>query len=172
MTDSRSSSAADAPPQPGPPPTRAQLEAELDATRQELHLECQRCVAGMINGSAPDRHDDPGGVGGVPARLIAFHPTAVKRGDELHFSERKLVRPADVHRMTGGALIGAELRQLVRRDDGRLVLLGQRDRVTEVVAVAVGQQDTVELGQFIRPDDGRRIAGEEWIDDEALAVPL
>jgi molecular chaperone GrpE len=35
VTDSRSSAAADTP-QPGPPPTREQLETELEATRQEL----------------------------------------------------------------------------------------------------------------------------------------
>ena len=91
---------------------------------------------------------------------------------EFHSSERKLVRPADVHPVTRRALIGTELRQLVRRDDGRLVLLGQRDRVAEVIAVAVGQQDSVEVGHLIRPDDRRGIAGEEWIDDDALAVPL
>jgi len=52
MTDSRSSSAADAPPQPGPPPTREQLEAELDATRQELQAtfaKYQRLAADFEN---------------------------------------------------------------------------------------------------------------------------
>lgn len=52
MTDSRSSSAADAPPQPGPPPTREQLEAELEATRQELQAtfaKYQRLAADFEN---------------------------------------------------------------------------------------------------------------------------
>jgi molecular chaperone GrpE len=52
VIDSRSSAAADAPPQPGPPPTREQLEADLQATRQELEAtfaKYQRLAADFEN---------------------------------------------------------------------------------------------------------------------------
>src|SRR5207245_548705 len=145
---------------------------EVDAPGQQLHFERQPGVTGVIDRLAADRHDDTGRVGRVPAGLVAFHPAPVKRGDELHSSKRKLVRSTDVHPVTGGALIGAELRQLVRGDDGRLVFLREGDRIPEVITVAVRQEDAIEMGQLIGSDVGGGIAGEERIDNDAFTVPL
>src|SRR5207247_741666 len=127
---------------------------------------------GVIDGLSADRHDDAGGIGRVLAGLVAFDPPAVKRGHELHFAERELVRATDVHPVTGRALIGAELRQLVGRDDRRLVPLRQRHGVAEVVAVAVRQQNRVEGRESVWSDVRGGITGEKWIDDDSRTVPL
>src|SRR2546426_3440555 len=41
-----------------------------------------------------------------------------------------------------------------------------------MVAVAVREQDGVEVGQLVGSDDGGGIIGEKWVDDNALSVPL
>src|SRR6266571_4825589 len=41
-----------------------------------------------------------------------------------------------------------------------------------MVAVAVREQDGVEMGEFVGCNDGGGVTGEKWVDDDALAVPL
>src|SRR5206468_5680314 len=68
--------------------------------------------------------------------------------------------------------IGAELRQLVRRHDRRLVLPRQRYGIAQMVAMAVGEQNRVEVGELVGCDDGGGVTGKEWVDDDALSVSL
>src|SRR6266511_1876825 len=145
---------------------------QVDAAGQQLHLEREGGVPGVVDRLAANRHDDPRGIRRIPARLVAFNAATVKGGHELHGAERELVRAADMHGVTRTALIGAELRQLVRGHDRRPVFLREGDRITQVVAMAVGEQDCVEVGQLIGSDDGGGVAGEKWVDDDAFTVPL
>ena len=82
------------------------------------------------------------------------------------------MRASDMHRVAGAPLVGAELRQLVRRHDRRAIALGQRDGIAQVIAMAVGQQNTIESRELVRSDIGGGITGEEGIDDDPFAVPL
>src|SRR6266481_10229452 len=41
-----------------------------------------------------------------------------------------------------------------------------------MVAVAVREQDCVEVRQLVGCDDGGGVPGEKWVDDDALSVPL
>ena len=82
------------------------------------------------------------------------------------------MRSPDVHAVARRALIGAELCQLVSGDDRRFMALRQRDGVAEVITMTVREQNGVELGELVGSDVGGGITGEEWIDDDALTVPL
>jgi len=116
---------------------RDQHQVDPGRPGQELHLERERGVPGVVDRLPAHRNDHTGGIGRVPAGCVTLDLPAVKRGHELHGAEGELVRAADVHGVTRAALIGAELRQLVRRHDRRPVFLRQRDRVTQMVAVSV-----------------------------------
>jgi len=87
----------------------------------------------VIDGLPGHRDDHAGGIGRVLARLVPVDPAAVEGWHELHPAEGKLVRSPDVHAVARRALIGAELRQLIRGDDRRLMPLRQGDGVAEVI---------------------------------------
>ncbi len=79
---------------------------------------------------------------------------------------------ADVHGVAGRALVAAELSELERGDDRRAVALRQRNRVAEVIAMAMGEEDGVQAGQLVGADVCGGITSKEGIGDDAFAVSL
>ena len=96
----------------------------------------------------------------------------MERGNELHLPEGKLMCSADVHGVAGRALVAAELSELERGDDRRAVALRQRNRVAEVIAMAMGEEDGVQAGQLVGADVCGGITSKAGIGDDAFAVSL
>ena len=143
----------------------------VDPSFEQLHLHRQRGIAGMVDGLSADGQDQSARRGRVRA-VVAGHRAAVKRRHELHLAPWELVRAPDVHPMHRGPLGGAEFGQLVSRDDGRPVLLGDRNGIPEMIAVAVREQDGVDLGKLVRSEVGCGVAAEEGVDQDATAIRL
>ena len=83
---------------------------------------------------------------------------------ELHAAPLERLGAAEVRVAHVDALAADLVRQLDDRDDRRAGALGDRDRVAEVVAVAVRQQDRRRV-ELVRARGGSRVARQERVDE-------
>jgi hypothetical protein len=133
----------------------------------QLHVQEETGVAGVIDLLAVHGDHDPRG---IAERLAVGPGRPVVRDRQLDVAEGELPSPADVQRMRGQAALLEPARDLVVRNDERLGVLRDLDRVADVIAVAVRDDDGVELFEGRRGDVGQGVAGQERIDEDAVGA--
>ncbi len=103
----------------------------------------------------------------VAALLVAVHRPAVQRRRELDPAEGEGRRAAHVHAVPlRNALRLREADQLVHAHDRRVRSLRQRDRVAEMIEMAVAAKDVVEVPHLLRPDVRDGIVREKGVEHD------
>lgn len=137
------------------------------AAAEEFHFLEQRRVARVVKTSLAVCHDKT-------RRNAAGRTVGQGRGmpcgHHLHFDTVQIDRPAQIHAARIGRAFAAQpFGDLVDGDDGGLGGFGDVHRVTDMIAMAVGDQDIVGLDRIGR-GDGFGIAAQEGVDQQILAV--
>ena len=139
------------------------VEAEFS---DELHVEKERSIAGMIDRLAIGLDNETARAAEVDRIQAGLHARGVKCNRELDAAERESECPARIHAVGLGALGGEVLGDLVIGDNRGATALRQVQRIARVVLVAVRAKDVVNL-EVGGLDRRERIAGEKRIDDQA-----
>jgi hypothetical protein len=138
----------------------------------QAHVAEERRVAGEIEGAAAEADDHPGRNADADLLLAVPIGRGVPGRNDFHRATAEggraaMIEPDDV----GRALRLQPAADLDGADQLRVVRLRQGDRVTDVIVVAMGEQDSV--GFDVGDGDRRlRIAGDERIEGHDVAIAI
>jgi hypothetical protein len=136
----------------------------------ELHVGEHAGIAGMVeDGSVVDGDDKAGGIASIDDFVAVGDAGGVAGFSEGDGDVRVAMGAADVH--ADGAILGnafglEPVEELDHADDGRAVLFGDGDGVGDVVHVAVGEEEEVDLLGELETFGVFRVVFDKGIDED------
>jgi len=151
-------------------------DVDFVALAEQLHLESEGGVAGMVDGFALELDEEAGGYAEIDksagVALGGRVAGGVEGDGELDATEGEIESAAKAHGMGFfDALAREPIRDLIGADHGSVVLFGDGDGVADVVEMAMGDEDEIApdvIGFYL----GEWVVSEEGVDEEGVGGAL